>query len=658
MYALFFHRLSILERATPGSDWCGDKKRSQGGEKGTLSGGGSTACRRNYGEGNMSGLPSEPLRKGGPKWPYFPYCEAPHGALQCVRLALLEKEHREAIDIARKVCLRCREQEVDADGTCGRCRSPRAPASEPRPSVAPWPRPDWTVVPEAVTDRDFYECIALSGMARFNPGPNRATVKEISILFDYKQEHTILYKGWLGDIDVELLPTEPRTVTSSLGRPVETRQIAIIPLQPIKKGGEPVVIGAWVVESSTWSKGAAPTIKNLRERFVARLTISKAHTARKPRMIDLVVGRDSPKIFPELAQEARHIKDDFVCNILFSPGQVIYGYAQESIRWVDSLDNPEDGLKPQFRNQVKGKKRAKSAARPAGARFFRRESIESSAGQSPHHGLQDDVYEAEGGSSFRGDTPLSFFLEAELPEPVIQREVSTEGESDFFQHRSVVWKEPGEPAATRVDPREGLGQGQEVVDLPEAEEPALGSVAEFLGHAIDVSMQEIEERSVYYREEELPVLELEEPPNEWEGESNHGDEAAGEARGQACPAQIATLEQRMEEYLRVATPDIPALFPRPAWDLSWRPDAEARDMARLMDDYGAKQLEQDRAEAEYRVRREEAKVWRRERDEEDRRVLEARALQAQKYKEDLASRVERMMKNGEEERIAEEKRAK
>jgi hypothetical protein len=113
-------------------------------------------------------------------------------------------------------------------------------------------------------DQDFYECIALSEVARFNPGPERATVKEISILFDYKQEHTILYKRWLGDIDVELIPTEPRTVTSSLGKPVETRQIAIIPLQPIKKGGEPVVIGAWVVEESTWSKKAAPTIKNLR----------------------------------------------------------------------------------------------------------------------------------------------------------------------------------------------------------------------------------------------------------------------------------------------------------------------------------------------------------------------------------------------------------
>jgi hypothetical protein len=50
-------------------------------------------------------------------------------------------------------------------------------------------------------------------------------------------------------MDVELIPTEPKTVTSSLGRPVETRQIAIIPLQPPKEGGEPVMIGAWVVRS-------------------------------------------------------------------------------------------------------------------------------------------------------------------------------------------------------------------------------------------------------------------------------------------------------------------------------------------------------------------------------------------------------------------------
>ena len=94
----------------------------------------------------------------------------------------MAKEHREAMDIARKVCLHCREQGVEADGACGQCGSPRALASEPRPSVALWPRPDWTVVPEAKTNQDLYECIALSGVARINPGPNRAVVKEISIL--------------------------------------------------------------------------------------------------------------------------------------------------------------------------------------------------------------------------------------------------------------------------------------------------------------------------------------------------------------------------------------------------------------------------------------------------------------------------------------------
>jgi hypothetical protein len=256
-------------------------------------------------------------------------------------------------------------------------------------------------------------------------------------------------------------------------------------------------------------------------------------------VIDLVVGRDSRKIFPELAQEACHIGDDFVlCNILFSPGQVIYGYAQKSIRWVDSLEDPEEGLKPQFRNRVKGKKRAKSMARPAEARVIRRVSVESSAGQSPHHGLQDDVYEAEGGSSFRGDTPMSFFLEADLPEPVIQREVSTEGESDFFQHRNVVWKpESGKPTAeVESEPGEGFGLGRQVSDMSEAEGPALEGVAELLGHAIDISMQEMEERSIHYRDKELPVLELEEPPNEWERVSNDGDGTAGEARGQTCPA--------------------------------------------------------------------------------------------------------------------------
>ena len=91
----------------PGSDWCGDEKRSQGGEEGTLRGGKSTACRWNCRGGNMSSLPSEPLRKGGPMCPYTPYCTASHEALQCVRLRTRLKEHREAVDRNREICLQC-----------------------------------------------------------------------------------------------------------------------------------------------------------------------------------------------------------------------------------------------------------------------------------------------------------------------------------------------------------------------------------------------------------------------------------------------------------------------------------------------------------------------------------------------------------------------
>jgi hypothetical protein len=211
----------------------------------------------------------------------------------------MAKEHRTAIEIARKVCLHCREQGVEADGTCGRCGSARTITSEPRPSAARWLRPEWTLVKEANKNQAFYECVALSGVARDNPGPERAIVKEISILFDYEQEHTLIYRRWLEDMDVELIPTEPKIVTSSLGGPVETRQIAIIPLQPVKEGGEPVVMGAWVVEESTWSKIKAPAIKSLRNRFISRPLIPMTHTARKPAVMDLIVGRDNRKIFPE-----------------------------------------------------------------------------------------------------------------------------------------------------------------------------------------------------------------------------------------------------------------------------------------------------------------------------------------------------------------------
>ncbi len=55
----------------------------------------------------------------------------------------------------------------------------------------------------------------------------------------------------------------------------------------------------------------------------------------------------------------------------------------------------------------------------------------------------------------------------------------------------------------------------------------------------------------------------------------------------------------------------------------------------------------EEAEAEYRARREEAKVWRRENEEADRQVQEIRARQKQVYCDDMASRVSRTMDNEE-----------
>jgi len=75
-----------------------------------------------------------------------------------------------------------------------------------------------------------------------------------------------------------------------------------------------------------------------------------------------------------------------------------------------------------------------------------------------------------------------------------------------------------------------------------------------------------------------------------------------------------------------------------------------------MDGYGAEYKAMEEAEADYRARREEAKVWKRERDEVNRQVQEFRALQARKYCDDIASRVSRAMENEEAERLAELKR--
>ncbi len=445
--------------------------------------------------------------------PYHPFCKKQHEAWQCVRLVYMSAEHRTAIDIAKRVCLDCRAQAVRADGKCGRCGKSSTRAPEPVLPVVQKPRPAWTLVKDAGKGQDFYECVAQSEVARRYPGPKGERVEEITILFDYEAEHTLVYNQWLTNMDVEV-------VTSSLGRQVGPRQIALLPLVKGKKGGESVVIAARVVGESTWSQVTSPGIKEFRSRFDTRPLISMAHTCRKRGPMDLLVGRDNRKIFPEVAHKGCLKGDDlFLCGIPFKPGQVVCGAAQKDFSWMRQLDDPEDAKKPEFRSRA----RAKAGARtqPGSAVLDRRVSVTSSAGQSPRHGLQDDIWGTEGGSSCRGETPIPSDLEADFPEPEVQRHVKVTGDADFCRDRAVV-------------------------EIPETDALGTEADADMLAFAVGASLLVEEERVITYLEDEAPAVAPDGEANGWEAESEVGRESEGEARGLSSPAQISEVELRVE----------------------------------------------------------------------------------------------------------------
>jgi hypothetical protein len=289
----------------------------------------------------MSESPSESLESGALVCPYHPFCKEQHEVWQFVRLVYMSAEHRRTMDIAKRVCLGCRVQAVKADGKCSQCGRSGTWAPEPVFPEVQKPRPAWTLVRGAGKGQDFYECMTQSEVARRYTGPKGELVKGITILFDYEAEHTLVYNRWLTNMDVEVHSAEPVTVTSSLGWHVETRQIAIIPLASAKKGGESVVIAARVVEESTWSRVTAPGIKEFRNRFDTRPMISMAHTCRKRGPVDLLVGRDNRKIFPEVVQEG-WLKGDnlFLCGIPFKPSQVVCGAPRRTSSGCSSSATP------------------------------------------------------------------------------------------------------------------------------------------------------------------------------------------------------------------------------------------------------------------------------------------------------------------------------
>ncbi len=64
-------------------------------------------------------------------------------------------------------------------------------------------------------------------------------------------------------------------------------------------------------------------------------------TGHKGLQVDLLVGRDNRKIFPEVLYEG-WLKGDnlFLCGIPFSQSQVVCGAAQRDLRWIKELRDP------------------------------------------------------------------------------------------------------------------------------------------------------------------------------------------------------------------------------------------------------------------------------------------------------------------------------
>jgi hypothetical protein len=263
---------------------------------------------------------------------------------------------------------------------------------EPEPSFPEVQRlqPVWSLVTEAGEGQDFYECLVQAEVARRHPGLKGEKVKEIIILFDYEAEHTLVYSPWLANMDLEVYPIEPATVTTPFGKRVETRQIAILPLESARQGGKPVLIAARIMDCSMWSRTDAPAMKEIRKRFDKRPTVQMSKTRRKRGPIHLLVGRDNRKVFPEVQQEGwLRGHDLYLCGIPFKPDQVICGTAQRDLRWLKGLNSLEDAKKPEVVARAKAEAAAQAAARaktralPGSVVGDRRISVASSVAQSP-----------------------------------------------------------------------------------------------------------------------------------------------------------------------------------------------------------------------------------------------------------------------------------
>ncbi len=88
--------------------------------------------------------------------------------------------------------------------------------------------------------------------------------------------------------------------------------------------------------------------------------------------------------------------------------------------------------------------------------------------------------------------------------------------------------------------------------------------------------------------EEAPGIAPDEKASGWESDADVELKSRGAARGLSRPARILEEEQRVEEYLRVATPDIEEMFCKPVWHMTGMLGASADATQQYLYEYGAR----------------------------------------------------------------------
>ncbi len=197
-----------------------------------------------------------------------------------------------------------------------------------------------------------------------------------------------------------------------------------------------------------------------------------------------------------------------------------------------------------------------------------------------------------------------------------------------------------------------------MVVLQDPEVPPDELATDVLTQAIGMHLPLDEERVVSFKESEVRLSVQEEETLYMDlgtGASAYSGEAGREL---ASPCFTPQEEHLMEQYARVASPDIAARFLKPIRRASDMLEMNMDEVTMYINNFRAETESIERAQQEYREHWVKVKVWLRAREEERRHREEERAEQARVWEEDRQRRVREGERRQREENEAEEMRRK